>query len=146
MKNIWTILCQSSAIDNRTNQLSAFNLIEGMTFIRPKSKEAEKHFIAPITFQLISFWICENENDKADVKIKTLDPDNQIVNEFDVVVHPVDKKLKIRNIIDFGAFKVTKAGNYTIVLMIGNKDKNDFKVISEIPVDIKVEYRDQNKE
>ena len=138
MKNIWTIICQSSSIDNRTNQLSAFNLLDGITFTRPEDKKGEEHFVSPINFQLISSWVSDDKNDKADVKIKVSDPDNQVVNEFDINIHPIDEKLKIRNIVDFGAFKVTKPGVYNIALTI--KSEDGFKMISEIPLDVRVEY------
>lgn len=138
MKNIWTIICQSSAIDNRTNQLSAFNLLDGIIFTRPEGKKGEEQFISPVNFQLISFWMCDDKNDKADVKIKVSDPENKVVNEFDVDIHPIDEKLRVRNIVDFGAFRVTKPGVYNIALMTKNEDS--FKTISEIPLDVRVEY------
>lgn len=144
MKNIWTIISQSSSIDNRTNQLSAFNLLDGITFTRPEEKRGEEEFISPVAFQLISFWICKNKDDKAEVKIRVSDPDNKMVNEFDINIHPVDDKLRVRNIVDFGAFKVTKPGVYSIALMI--KDGDSFKTISEIPLDIKVEYIEIQKQ
>ena len=85
MKNVWSIICEKSSIDSKTNLLSLFNCVEEIKLEIDKDKipKTEK-LIIPVNFQLISLWAIENTEKESilEIKVEIIDPKGKILNEF----------------------------------------------------------------
>jgi len=85
MKNIWSIICEKSSIDAKTNLLSLFNCIEEVQLMIDKDKMPKSDKLAiPFNLQLISFWTIEDssKDNLAEIKIDLVDPKGKILNEL----------------------------------------------------------------
>ena len=143
MKHIWTVLCQNSSVDSDTNLLSIFNCLEELA-IKIDRKKAPKidELVIPIGAQLISFWSIENQNQDniLEISVEILDPDGKLLNKFDQKIDIKRGPLRFRNILKIQGIKITKEGRYIIKMTHKKKEDKDFKVVAELPLDIKISY------
>ncbi len=86
IKHIWTILCSNSSIDQNTNNVSLFNVIEQVelqAFDKKKINEKQEKGI-PLNCELISLW---NRKDNAkkgyEEKVEFVDPAGAILNTIE---------------------------------------------------------------
>lgn len=144
MKHIWSILCQNSSIDNESNLLSLFNCIEEISLEVDAAKAPKDNkIILPAEFQLVSFWIIDNEKEGnlLDLKVELIDPDKTILNQFGNIFPLKKGSLRFRNRINIQGLPITKAGRYTFKIYKKEQDKKDYEEISELPLDVKINYK-----
>ena len=143
MNHIWTVLCQKSSIDIETNLLSLFNCVEELSIVIDDIKAAEKNIIIPVDFQLVSFWIIENpkQDNVLDIRGELLDPNGKVLNQFENRFEIKAGVLRFRNRTNLQGLPVTEAGRYQFRLRQKKAGKNDFEVMADIPLDVKISYK-----
>lgn len=143
MKHIWSIICQNYSVDSKTNLLSIFNCVEELK-IEIKKDQMPKidPLVIPISFQMVSFWTIEDTNQKnvLDIKLEIIDPNGKLLNNFNKSFDIANGTLRFRNIINIQNIKITKEGRYMIKVFSKENDKKGFRVVAELPLDIKIEY------
>lgn len=142
MKHIWTILCERSSVDSKSNLLSIFNCIEELSVVIDKTKAPKGDTVLPVEFQLISFWTVENPKNKniLEFQVEIIDPKGDSLNKFSNKFDIKDGILRQRSITNIQGFKITEAGRYTIRVIQKQEEKKEFKIVSELPLDIKLTY------
>ena len=144
MKHVWTILCQNSSVDSNTNLLSIFNCLEELkldidTHKAPKTDE----LVIPLGAQLVSLWAIENQNEDnvLETRVEMLDPNNKPLGKFDQRMDVKKGPSRFRSIMNIQQIKITKEGRYTVRMQQKKKGKEDFGVVAELPLDIKISYK-----
>ncbi|MBI2054214.1 MAG: hypothetical protein HYT36_02685 [Candidatus Staskawiczbacteria bacterium] len=143
MKHIWSILCQNSSVDSKTNLLSIFNCVEELKIEIKKDQVSKTDLLViPISFQLISFWTIEDANQKNSlyIKLEIIDPNEKLLNDFNKSFDIAEGTLRFRNIINIQNIKIAKEGRYMVKVFSKENDKKGFKAVAELPLDIKIEY------
>jgi len=125
LRYIGGIICNSSAVDQKTQSLSAFNVIDEIT-VDLKANDPSKvnknsieKINIPINFQVISVWKRNNlsDSDKAtDTKLEVefLDPIGNSLAKSIIEMHlPADKK-RNRYILNVNGMQITITGEYQI--------------------------------
>lgn len=142
MKHIWTILCEKSSVDSKTNLLSIFNCIEELSIVIDKIKAPKGDTVLPIEFQLISFWTVKNTGKKnvLEFQVEIIDPKGYSLNRFSNKFDIKEGVLRQRSITNIKGFKITEAGRYIIRVMQKQKGKKEFKIVAELPLDVKIAY------
>lgn len=144
MKHIWTILCQNSSVDSGTNLLSIFNCLEELTLEIDRNKAPKTdELVIPLGAQLISFWTIEDQDKDniLEVRSEILDPSGNSLGKFDKKFEVEKNILRLRSIMNIQHIKITKEGRYTIKMQQKKEGKKDFKVVAELPLDIKIIYK-----
>ncbi|OIO07227.1 hypothetical protein AUJ35_02465 [Candidatus Falkowbacteria bacterium CG1_02_41_21] len=144
MKHIWSIICQKSSIDFENNLLSLFNCVEEMNLVVDKDKVSSREkMLIPAEFQLISFWVVEDSSRDNNLEIKgeLIDPDNKILNTFNNSFTIKSGASRFRNRTNIQGLPITKAGRYYLKVWQKNNSKADFKLVAELPIDIKINYQ-----
>ncbi len=134
MKNIWSLVCQSSSNDAETNTVSLFNCVDEITFeIDPM--ENENKFSTSL--RLVSLWLTESKTeDSLDFKLEIIDPDKKNINVFQKKYSFKKGSPRFRNTVNLIGLPITKSGRYTFVVMEKPKNKKSYNKVSEIPIDI----------
>jgi len=133
MKNIWSVLCQSSSIDYENKLVSLFDCIEE---IRLEVNKIDKEgIILPANFQLIMAWSTEDKDKGLDLKIELVDPKGKALKEF-VNTYGIEqgsKRLRIRLLIN--GMPITEEGRY--IYRISHMQGSKYLVDSELPLDVR---------
>jgi len=141
MKHIWSVLCQKSSIDFETNLLSLFECLEELSLEIDKNKFSNNgNLVIPIGVQLVSFWSIEdaNKDNILEIKIELIDPDKKILNHFENNFFIKKGILRFRNRANIQGIPVTVSGRYNFNIMQKKEGEKDYKIVSEIPLDIKI--------
>lgn len=144
MKHIWSVLCQKSSIDIENNLLSLFECIEELNLVIDKTKTPQgERLIIPLGFQLVGFWITEDNTKEniLDIRVELLDPDKKILNHFENNFSVKKGISRFRNRTNIQGLPVTKSGRYSFNVMQKKEGEKDYKVVSEIPIDINITFK-----
>ena len=138
MKHIWSVLCLQSIVDTDTNSLTLYDcpdeLHVGLT--REKVKEGEK-IIIPANFELVHLLIDKNidKDRKFEIKIELYDPKDEKIGSIPGgFVFPKGKS-RFRARMKIQGIPITSDGTYVF------KVKIEGKIVAEIPLDIKIEWK-----
>jgi|AntAceMinimDraft_3_1070362.scaffolds.fasta_scaffold26367_1 hypothetical protein len=137
MKNVWSIACRNSVIDEDTKSLSLFESLEGINISHKKKLDLDEIKIIPISFHVVSLWVAEKTetNRKFDVLVEVLDWQKKSLKTFEQKCEiPMDKK-RLRVITKIDGFGFTNEGEYKIIVKYRENNK-PYKRVSEIPIDI----------
>ncbi|MDA2922725.1 hypothetical protein MYX07_05690 [Patescibacteria group bacterium AH-259-L07] len=144
MKHIWSVLCQKSSVDIESNLLSLFDCVEEVNFVVDKTNALkDDKLVIPIEFQLVSFWIIEDvdKDNVLEIKIELLDPHKKILNHFKNKFNIKKGILRFRNRTKIKGLPVTEEGRYTFRVKQKVRDGENYKVATELPLDIKIAYK-----
>jgi hypothetical protein len=145
MKHIWSILCQDLVIDSKTGLLSLFKCVEGITFVADKSKKPiDSKSSFKVNLNLVSFWSVEDtkKDNVFKLKVELLDPAGKVpMPNFEKEITVKKGKLRFRNFIVIPRLSITKSGKYYFKIWKKESRDNSFKLIAELPVDIKIVYK-----
>ncbi len=145
-RHIWSVLCQSSAIDRDSNTVSLFHAVENITLDKSKWDQltqgrGESGGAAPLAVQmeLVSLWgRGDLENRVSEVKMVLLDPADQSLNEkiYKLVFQKNRRRMRIR--IKISGIDVTDPGLYTFRLSCRSSQRQAFQAVAEIPLELTV--------
>jgi hypothetical protein len=138
MKNIWSILCTRSIIDQRTNALSLIDCVDELTVTFSKLEEmsaAQKNI--PIVLEVVSLWHDEAKETERILPyiIEIVDPSGQKIGEFKNEAKFEVGKTRLRAITGINGVKLTSEGKYFFKVLIPEGETT--KLISEIPIDVR---------
>lgn len=138
MKNIWSILCTRSIIDQRTNALSLIDCIDELTvtFSKPEEMSAAQKNI-PIALEVVSLWHDEAKESERilDYVIEISDPQGKKIGEFKNQAKMEAGKTRLRAITGINGLQLTSEGKYLFKVLL--QETNELKPISEIPIDVR---------
>lgn len=148
-QGLWAILCKSASIDQQSNQLSIFNIVENTTIsksptpITPLSKLTEFTQKTQVKLEhnlVVQFERLFSESDEeftTDIELKVTDPDNEVTIKNELPFTFEKGKNRMRIIITLDSLVVTKSGKYTY--FISAKDSTGiFQKKLETSVDVKI--------
>lgn len=150
VKCVWGIICSLSSTDQRTNNISLFNIIDEISLPtdffqqQEEQKKQKKILLAPLPHEVILFWRrllnieFSNEEMIADLKVKTINPQGSILQETITTAVRFEKdKRNLRIGITMPGLIADMAGDYMYRVEIKLQDDEDFKFALEIPFIIK---------
>ena len=138
MKNIWSILCTRSIIDQRTNALSLIDCVDELTVTFSKLEEMSAvNKNIPIILEVVSLWHDEAKEAERILPyiIEIVDPQGQKIGEFRNEAKFEVGKTRLRAITGINGVKLTSEGKYFFKVLV--PEGETVKLISEIPVDVR---------
>lgn len=141
MKHIWSILCQNSLIDTDTNNLSINNVLEQLVVsVQQKDMKANGNVNIPLIYEVVNFWVKEDKEKlvKAEVLIEFTDPKGLILKSFPQNVEMPLNINRFRTRFKVQGMSLTISGKYKFVVKVKESDKTDYRIVSEIPLDVTV--------
>ncbi|MCX6702596.1 MAG: hypothetical protein NTW60_01900 [Candidatus Wolfebacteria bacterium] len=140
----WSIICSGVSIDQQSNNLSLFNIIEQIRI--PKNhlveiKEGgEKKLVIPVPFNLINLWSRASSDvaEKVDVEIKLIDPSGK-ARKVGAFTLKFDSKIeRIRSKSQYSGIKASSSGVYTFRMYVKEKGQEDFRDIGSVHLNVEI--------
>jgi len=142
MKHVWSIICEKSSVDSKTNLLSLFNCIEEVRLEIDKSKMPKNNeLIIPASLQLISLWLIEDnaKENSLETKIEFVDPRGKILNEFTHILKAKKGEKRLRSIANISGIPISVGGRY--YYKVSQKKNNKFEIVFELSLDVDLSYK-----
>lgn len=140
IKHIWTVICQKSSVDQSSNILSLFEILEKVDInLDPTSPKIPEDgvFSIPFNYEIVSYWRRTSSQDaKGEARIVIFSPEDIELSSFPVQINIADKLKAYRVIAKINGLKFTTSGEYRI--QIQQKVGKDFDIVSEVPFEIEV--------
>ena len=144
----WTILCGSSSVDQQTNNISLFNIIEQLTLNIKKEdwekamKERKKGFLARTQFEIVTLWEKEGLEDEifAEVEVRLVDPKGNILHKQPYQLNFAKQVKRHRQRLTWSGMKLTQSGVYIFSINIkpSGSDQFDEAGVVKLLVNIKI--------
>ncbi len=141
VKHIWSVLCKESIVNQDDNLISLIGILEEinsvMTPLDKNYKKADK-FIIPFNYELVNYWIKNVSKEvRLDVKVEILDPNaKQLSESLNTSVFPENSK-RLRTRFKIQGIPVTENGRYSVRISMKEDEDKIYKVITELPLDVK---------
>ena len=138
IKHIWTVICSQVVIDQDTNNISLFNILEEVGIPQEVVKENN---IIPIVLEIVSLWVRSDlaEPSKGSARISLIAPDGELLKTVESEVDLTDhERLRARGCFQGLPFKGEGVYDFKVSL----KNNHDWAEVATIPV--KIRFMDQN--
>lgn len=138
MKNIWTIVCRKSTIEEGTNLISLLDSLEQLDVqLKPNAPKNEV-FNIPIENEVVSFWYRDDKTktEKYSIKIELVDPNNKILNTFLNNIEFPEKIGRMRTRIKSSAVPITVSGIYLYKTYFKKIEEKNYKEASAVPMEV----------
>ncbi len=141
VNHIWSILCRKSVIDNETNNLSMFDVLEQISVDVNLNKEKQEKFIkinVPIDYEVISFWVKPEgvEVYKGEINIEVVNPDGKVEKAFAQPLDIPEDKKRLRSRMRIKGFVAEKSGVHIFRVSYKDLEDNKYTTVAEIPFEV----------
>ncbi len=149
IKHAWSVVCQSSIIDQQTNNISINAVLEQFTteHSKPQLELFKKNnptigrgIPVSFTFQVVSLWQSQNPKTQpsGDVTIELFDSIGDSMQKIDFRLVFEAGKARMRTIITSPVLVVSETGLYHFKVSIKETDSEKFVEVAEIPLEVGV--------
>ncbi len=148
IKHVWSILCESSTVDQQSNNVSIHKVLEqlnvDLTKINKELYDKKTLINNPaqiiFPFQIVSMWQSINPKKipAADVEIELFDFIGQSLQKINFRLTFEKDKTRMRTIIGSQAIIVTGTGVYLFKIKIKECGESVFTEVGEIPLEVRV--------
>lgn len=140
MQHIWSILCRSSQIDIDTNNVSISNVFEQLVVnLDQKDYKTKIESVnIPIEYEVVSFWVKETHEKKvkAEIMLTIVDPTGKVLKSFTQIGEMPEAMKRLRTRFKIQGLNLTKSGIYKFIVKIKEGDKKEFRIVSEVPLEV----------
>lgn len=146
IKCVWGLFCNLSSTDKDSNNISLFNVVEQFNIPKDffiKQKEQKKPLLFVYQSEIVSCWRrtldigISNEEISFDLKIKTIDPSGEVLQEV-LTPFKLQKGIKrLRSRVLMQGILASIPGDYVHQLEIKLLTDNSFKKVHEIPFEVR---------
>lgn len=140
LNHVWTVLCKQSVIDQDSNNLSLYEVLEKVSLeIDTTDKSGE--FAIPLEFEVVSLWNkATSEKLEAKFFLNITSPSGKnigktIANE---IVIPKNKK-RVRTRLKLKGITINDTGEYQFNIYLQTPN-NEEKLMAQIPLEIDVKF------
>lgn len=154
IKHIWSVLCQKSLIDSETNNLTLVDVLEELSInvslppvnLSGSGTPTMGRIDVPIGYEIVSLWVRDSAKTKETVnlRIELIDPNGKEVSKQDHSVVMNENLLRYRTRLKIVGLGITTPGNYTFLVKIKEEDKENYRTVAELPLDIKIVKNNPN--
>lgn len=154
IEHLWSILSASSSVDQQTNSLSIFNVVEEINITIPPTEKINNSnetvlsqtLSVPLNLTITSFWQRnDDEKDREDIsvdaRVEFIDPEGKVIHQNPIVLNFKKEFKRLRTITIINAINFTDKGQYRFSIKAFADKKGIFEEVSSIPVDIKIEKK-----
>lgn len=149
MKVIWAVLCQSSAVDGESNNLSLFNIIEEVTITAPppqEGREIGQLGALPMVSELVILWSRSDQSvgEHGLGRLRIMLPEGKEPDDptYKPQVTPFDvnmtQHLRLRHRLRFMGLPIVGEGIYLFVID-GKSQDGDWEKMFEVPLRVVIQ-------
>jgi len=155
VEHIWSLVCKNSSIDNETNNITLFNLIERITMNAPKQeidkiKNGEaKGILLGMDFEVVSRFkkLDKSKTTAFDFRLRFLAPSGKLLPvqaEQKIAFTEGIQNMRVRN--RFSTMPIIEAGEYTISVEAKDVGESDYQEVAKVPLEIMINSQENKAE
>lgn len=140
----WALLCRSVAVDQNTNQVSIFNVIDEITINKDANIEEavakSKKFQISMEFALITQFEHSLKDNQGimHVQVEVIDPSKSELGKMNMPLEIQRGKKRTRIIVQFPNLVATKSGSYNFVISLKEDNERVYTEIARVPLEINI--------
>ena len=140
LQHIWSILCQSSSVDQKSQNISLFNVIEQINIQRNANNTNNG---APVkipfpTHLVVLLRKLDKSDSTGSMKIEIIDPENKTLDSKITPINITDlTKDRWRFIFSIPTMTITTPGYYTFRILLKINTAN-YVTINELPLSVTI--------
>lgn len=157
IKHIWSMLCEKSIVDSKSNNVSLIGIIEEAQFHgnlnnKQPGKDTENDPSLYLHIEWLTLWARKEKNTPIETEVKDyiINPSGEITftKEYHIDLSK-NIRLRCRRNISFAPFKQSgkpgDSGQYLFCVKVKNPESKKWEEVSQLPVDVKIFIEDSNK-
>jgi len=140
INHIWTVVCSQVVVDNQTNNVSIYNVLERITIMgEPKQETA-----LPLNHAVVTMWerLDSDTIRKGMMRLSFITPlGNEIIkieSEINLAEHT-----RFRNISNIQGLPIAESGRHVYRVELRNENESEWTHICDIPIELK--FREPEK-
>jgi hypothetical protein len=141
----WSILCSGTSVDQDTNNLTLFNIIDQISIpedklVKMPGIDGKDKPAAPVGFNLVTLWRKSETKvaASAEVEVELLDPSGTMRQKGDYSVDLPEGITRLRSRMQWNGIRVTTSGTYTFKISLKEAGDDKFRKVGEIYLDIQI--------
>lgn len=146
LKVDWGMLCKSATVDQVSNQISLFNVIDEVTLVKNPQLESAIRDNKKIEVKLESALVVQFERENVGdmsaysifMEIRIIDPLKAELGKLSMPFEMQQDKKRARAIINFNNLLITQAGNYSFIVSLRYPKEDSFFEVLRIPLEVKI--------
>ena len=139
IRHVWSVLCRNSSIDETTNNVSLFVVLEqvGITLMEPLPEaEVDEKRTIPIESEIVSLWErTPDQPESGHARIRFKSPGGSVL--FQAPPFELDlSKLRLRTRVKLGGFPFVGSGRYVVEVRQQTADsgRSRWKTVAQLPL------------
>ena len=145
IKHVWSVLCKESVINKDDNLVSLYGALEELSVtLTPKengSRVPDKVAV-PINYEIVSLWTRDvsNEITKVNVEYILVSPEGDELLKTVQEIEFSQSVRRFRSRMKIAGMPITKQGDYVFKIKVKEPDVNNFKLVAELPLEVKIKF------
>jgi hypothetical protein len=138
-EHIWSVLCESSAVDKYTNQVSLFSVIEGLNFVyNGEEPSAEGDVSIGVHMRLVSYWTRTRRDkpERAELRMSLELPSSKVIPGQVPVAIDLDMGPRARTISQIGSLRYGGSGEYAMLVDYRSLPGTRWKRVARLPFEL----------
>ncbi len=151
IKHIWSVLCQDSTLNQDDNVISLNKIIEELSINLNPSVQGlvsplPEKLNLPVNYEIVSMWFKERKEEKVDAvtEVTLVSPDGEELLKAALKFSMPENIRRSRSRLKIQGIIVKKSGDYIFKIKVKENDNTEFKLVSEIPLEVKMELQRPN--
>lgn len=144
IKHVWSVLCRNSVIDRDDNNISLQSIMEQLTVnLSAKGQVKDSDNIGiPLNYEIVSMWQKKDVSQvaKGEVEYTLLDPKGKGLIKNTRTIEIPKTLRRFRSRMKISGLPLTLSGDYTFQIRLKEEDSDKFKLVSELPLEIKIKF------
>lgn len=134
LKNLWALIASSASVDQQTNSLSIFGVIEEIT--AQPNPGAQLPAVIPLNHAIIALWQKDRgEELQFTIVVEIKGPKGDTIGSFMQPVNMPSQTRRVRTIINLQQFPLVGSGEYHFIIKSADNDTS-VEFYKDIPLDV----------
>jgi hypothetical protein len=137
MQHVWTVVCTRTVIDQQTNNISLFEVLEQIQLSGPPLPSSG--VVLPTNFEVVSFWTrsADADPERGRARLRFASPTGQVINESEYEID-LSTFVRTRTIAKMSGFPISAPGRYYFQVDLRN-EAGAWEAQARVPVTIVLE-------
>ena len=133
-RHLWTILCTNSSIDQATNNISLFSVIEQ---VQISQAPTDQQIVLTTQFHLVMLWMRSNldQPEMGTARFSLQFPTGEVLNGAEIQVE-LSTAIRSRTVITIAGLPLRGPGLYTFISEFRAVDATEFSRVHELPLQV----------
>ena len=138
-RHVWTVLCSNTSIDNQTNNISLFEVVEGLSL--PGEAPADRDIALPVKLVLVTLWARSNPEvpEGGNGRFRFVAPDSRMLQTGEHELQLQGEYIRSRNLSRLEVIPLHGPGFYEYTIEYRTPNEADWVEVKRVPLEVRFE-------